>query len=269
VIELRRLAWAGIEMSAHGQKLLIDFVESFPHAPADGLPRAEIPTPPEPGSAALALLTHLHGDHADPPALRRVLRPDGLVLRPSEARGSGVETALVDSSEDALAASGLSIGVLEPWEAVRLGPFTVTAVPAADGFGDPQVSWSVEANGCRILHGGDTVFHGWWWLTAMRLGPFDVAFLPIGGAVVDLPSRQPHSPLPAGMDPRQAAVAGRLLGARQVVPIHYGPIHESPNYLQVKDPPGQLRQAAEQLGVVARVLAPGERLVLEGDALEE
>jgi L-ascorbate metabolism protein UlaG (beta-lactamase superfamily) len=143
-----------------------------------------------------------------------------------------------------------------------MGPFTITALPAADGFGDPQISWCVAAEGSRILHAGDTLFHGWWWLSALRCGPFDAAFLPVGGAVVDLPPRQPASPLPAGMDPRQAAVAAHLLKARQVIPIHYGPLHEASNYVQADDPSGTLRAAAEEWGIDARVLGSGERLVI-------
>jgi L-ascorbate metabolism protein UlaG (beta-lactamase superfamily) len=65
------------------------------------------------------------------------------------------------------------------------------------------------------------------------------------------------------MDPRQAAVAGKLLGARQVVPIHYGPLHEAENYRQANDPAGSLEAAARELGVEARVLQPGERLSVQ------
>jgi L-ascorbate metabolism protein UlaG (beta-lactamase superfamily) len=156
---------------------------------------------------------------------------------------------------------------VEPWESVVVGPFTLTALPAADGFGDPQVSWCVAAEGRRILHAGDTLFHGWWWLSAVRHGPFDVACLPIGGAIVDLPARQPPSPLPTGMDPAQAAVAGKLLGAREVVPIHYGPLHQAASYVQVEDPPAMFREASEDRGVIARVLQPGERLLVDPDYL--
>jgi L-ascorbate metabolism protein UlaG (beta-lactamase superfamily) len=92
--------------------------------------------------------------------------------------------------------------------------------------------------------------------------PFDVAFLPAGGAIVDLAPRQPPSPLPAGMDPVQAAAAAKLLGADLVVPIHYGPLHETASYVQADDPTGSLEIAARELGVSARVLRPGESLSL-------
>ncbi len=192
-------------------------------------------------------------------ALQRVLDPAAVVLRPEKSFGGKAELALIEKPESKLAKSGLTARVVEPWETVEIGPFSFTALPSADGFGDPQVSWCIAADGCRILHAGDTLFHGWWWLSALRQGPFDVAFLPVGGAVVDLPSRKPPSPLPAGMDPEQAAIAAKLLGTRVVVPIHYGSLHEASNYVQADDPPDRLCAAAVELDIEARVLRPGER----------
>jgi L-ascorbate metabolism protein UlaG (beta-lactamase superfamily) len=263
MMEIRRLAWAGVEISAGGQTVVIDLVEDFPSLHGDDPPIAEIPTSPAPGDIAAGLLTHLHSDHADAAALTRALGADGIVLRPQKATGGPAETALVARPEAELEDCGLETRVVEPWETVEIGPFSIAALPAVDGFGDPQVSWSVAAEGCRILHAGDTLFHGWWWLAALRHGPFDVAFLPAGGAVVDLPSRQPPSPLPAGMDPRQAVIAAKLLGAAELVPIHYGPLHIAPNYVQADDPPGEVREVERELGVNARVLESGESLRIE------
>jgi L-ascorbate metabolism protein UlaG (beta-lactamase superfamily) len=258
-MEVRRLAWAGLEISAGGQRLVIDLVEDFSRLHGGVTPDGQVPPPPEPGSVQVALLTHLHRDHADPTAIARALQSGAPVLRPERASGRESETALVRQTESEVEESDLATRVVGGWETVEIGPFEIAALPAVDGFGDPQVSWSVAADGCRVLHAGDTLFHGWWWLIAERHGPFDMVFLPAGGAVVDLPTRQPPSPLPAGMDPDQAAVAAKLLRARQVVPIHYGPLHEAPNYVQVDDPPGRLCAAARDAGVEARVLAPGER----------
>jgi L-ascorbate metabolism protein UlaG (beta-lactamase superfamily) len=258
-VEVRRLAWAGLEVSAGGESAVVDFVEDFGWMPGDP-PAGEIPPSPAPGSACAGLLTHLHLDHADANALAGALRPGAPVLRPEKASGDGDEVALVATAESALLRSGLPQRVLQPWDTVEVGPFSITALPAVDGFGDPQVSWAIAADGCRILHAGDTLLHGWWWLEAMRHGPFDAAFLPAGGAVADLAARRPPSPLPAGMDPTQAAVAAKLLRAGTVVPIHYGPLHEASNYVQADDPAGSLLEAAAAQGIEGRVLAPGESL---------
>lgn len=239
MIEVRRLAWAGLEVQAGGATAVIDLVEDFSFHHGDLPPEGEVPPSPPEDTVALGLLTHLHSDHADISALARALRDDGVVLRPDRMTGSPAETALVQRPESALDESGMTTRVVDPWQTIEVGPFSVTALPAADGFGDPQVSWSVAAEGCRILHAGDTLFHGWWWLAALRHAPFDAAFLPVGGAVVDLPARQPPSPLPAGMDPAQAAVAAKLLGAREVIPIHYGPLHAADNYVQADDQPAR------------------------------
>ena len=263
MMEIRRLSWAGVEISAGGENLVIDLVEDFPSLHGADPPTDEALPCPAAGAVAAGLLTHLHSDHADVVALTRALGPDGIVLRPEKVTGGPTEIALVERPEAALDASGLEVRVLDPWETIEVGPFAIAAIPALDGFGDPQVSWSVAAEGCCILHAGDTLFHGWWWHAALRHGPFDLAFLPAGGAVVDLPARQPPSPLPAGMDPRQAAIAAKLLGAATLVPIHYGPLHAADNYVQVDDPAGALLSAARELGVAARVMDPGERLRIE------
>src|SRR5881398_3583524 len=55
----------------------------------------------------------------------------------------------------------------------------------------------------------------------MRCGPFDAVFLPVNGAVCEFPHRTPSSPLPADLDPEQAAVAAELLETPVAVPIHY------------------------------------------------
>ena len=146
------------------------------------------------------------------------------------------------------------------WDSVAVGPFTCTALPAVDGLGDPQVSWLVEAGGTRVLHLGDTVFHGGWWQMARRAGPFDVVLAPINGAVVDFPHQQPPSPLPATMVPEQAALAGELLGAATVIPMHYGGYAFEPHYVPIADARELFEAAARGRPFRATPLAVGESL---------
>jgi hypothetical protein len=159
-MEVRRLAWAGLEISAGSQRLVIDLVEDFSRLHGGVTPDGQVPPPPEPGSIHVALLPHLHRDHADPTAIARALQPGTPVLRPERASGQASETALVRHTESELEESSLDMRVVEVWETVEIGPFEITALPAVDGFGDPQVSWSVAAEACRVLHGRDTLFHG-------------------------------------------------------------------------------------------------------------
>jgi L-ascorbate metabolism protein UlaG (beta-lactamase superfamily) len=111
---------------------------------------------------------------------------------------------------------------MAPWTSAVVGPFTLTALPAVDGTGDPQVSWLIEARGKRVLHLGDTMFHGWWWRIAERYGTPDAVLAPINGARVAFPHRRPASTLAAVMGADQAALAADLLQAGQLLPIHYG-----------------------------------------------
>lgn len=258
-MKIRRLGWAGLELESAGHTAVIDLLEDFgPMREFVGEPHT--PLPPARSGAGLALVTHLHGDHADPAAMARALAPGGVLLRPAPADGEFLEVAGTYAAERALADAPLAdTRVVEPWHTVTVGPFSATAVPAVDGFGDPQVSWVVEAGGVRILHAGDTVFHGSWWLIAMRHGPIDAAFLPCNGPLCDFPHRQPPSPLPAAMTPEQAAAAAGLLQARVAVPIHYGTIDHPPAYAPVDDAAGAFERAA---ATPVRVLDVGEEIDL-------
>jgi L-ascorbate metabolism protein UlaG (beta-lactamase superfamily) len=147
---------------------------------------------------------------------------------------------------------------VEVWESIEAGLFTLTALPAVDGLGDPQVSWVVEAEGLRVLHLGDTVFHGYWWRMVQRHGPFDVVLTPINGAAVNFPHLQPPSPLAAAMEPEQAAIAGEVLNAGTLIPMHYGGFGIEPFYRPVQDPLERFEAATRDRSYEARVLEPGE-----------
>ncbi|MEU6130449.1 MBL fold metallo-hydrolase [Saccharopolyspora sp. NPDC047091] len=254
-MHIRRLAWAGLEIESGGTTLVIDHVQHPNELFGLREPGSELPAP-APGSVDAALVTHLHPDHAGVPALQRALRPGATVLRPAP-----FVDVLTEQVERDLSTSGLTAEVVAEWDSREVGPFRITAVPAVDGLGSPQVNWVVEAGGRRVLHGGDTLFHGAWWTIARRCGPFDAVFLPINGPVVDDPALQPPSPFPAALTPEQAAVAARILGARAAVPIHHDDEHliKPPGYVEVDGPVAEFRRHA---GGIAHVLDIGDRLDL-------
>jgi len=263
---IRRLGWAGLELEAAGEQAVVDLLQdASPLAPYTGEPHGPLPPPRNAGRIATALVTHLHADHADPAAVAAALRAaDGLLLRPAPAPdGDLLENGALVVAEQGIAEQRLSTRVLASWESLTRGPFTFTALPSVDGFGDPQVAWAIEAGGVRILHAGDTLFHGSWWRIALRLAPFDAVFLPVNGPRVSLPHRQPPSPFAAAMEPEQAAVAAQILQARLAVPIHYDTIDDPPAYEQVQDPAGRFLAAARERGVPARVVETGETVELE------
>jgi len=47
----------------------------------------------------------------------------------------------------------------------------------------------VSAYGKRILHAGDTLWHGYWWRTAEEHWPVDIALLPINVVLGPFPRR--------------------------------------------------------------------------------
>lgn len=212
------------------------------------------------------LLTHLHRDHADAEAVTRWADPGASILGPRSApAGNPLDDVGTAAARSEFDAAGREITELDEWEQVEIGPFTVTAVPAADGTGESQLSWAIAAGGQRILHCGDTLFHGWWWRLTNIAGPFDAAFLPINGPVVNFPWRQPPSPSPAAMTPEDAVLAGRLLGAGATVPIHFGGFDLEPFYRSTAEALERFTSAAHQQELTIRPFQVGE--VVDVDAL--
>ena len=112
------------------------------------------------------------------------------------------------------------------------------------------MSWLIEAGGKRVLHLGDTMFHGWWWRIADRFGAPDVVLAPINGARLTLPHRRPASPVAAAMDPEQAALAAELLRAERLVPIHYDGYELAGVYEPVPDALERLMEASNRVTVM-------------------
>ena len=255
----RWLGWAGVELEADGETVVIDPLGDPAGTFAGfgaGAAEVELPEVAPPAGGALAgLVSHLHRDHTDAGALVAALAPDAAVHHPVGAEEGNLALA---QAEHELAANVLDLRPIADWEAITAGTFTCTALPAVDGLGDPQVSWLVEAGDVRALHLGDTVFHGAWWQMARRAGPFDLVFAPVNGAIVDFPHQQPPSPLPAAMDPEQAALAGELLGSGTVIPMHYGGYSFEPHYRPIADARARFERAARGRPYRAAPLAVGE-----------
>ena len=138
--------------------------------------------------------------------------------------------------------------------------FGLLPAPVADGWGDPQVAWIINAGGKRLVHCGDTIWTGAFFRIGQMYGPFDAAFLPINGvtqqtgtyAVVDEPKT---------MTPEQAVDAAIALRARRVVPIHYGAT-SSPAYQETPDAVARVKSAGAAAALDVRIMAPGEWLDL-------
>ena len=90
------LGWAGAEVEAAGETLVIDpladqravFAAVVPDAGALAIPDV---VPAQDGRAVAGLLTHLHRDHADAGALSSALAPGAPVFEPGGAGGEPLE----------------------------------------------------------------------------------------------------------------------------------------------------------------------------------
>jgi len=256
-MRLRRLGWSGIEIECEGETLLIDYIKDTSHLPVISSESEPFPSSSNQGFTSVALLTHLHTDHADPGALALTLRNGAPIFRPVTATGNEADLALTQYAEKEFDKYTLSTEIVGEWEERTVGPFRIFSAPAVDGFGDPQLSWIVECAGRRIIHAGDTLFHGFWWRIANKFGPFDIAFLPINAPVVDFPPLQPMSPLEAVMTPEQAAVAAHILKAKAVAPIHFGSMHKPPMYIETPHPAKRLGDKLNELGIDIILKEPG------------
>jgi L-ascorbate metabolism protein UlaG (beta-lactamase superfamily) len=240
-LRAQRLAWAGVRLELDSASLWID---PLLNADVWGAALRDPLVPVRSDSAArYVLVTHRHPDHFDPAAIQAALGDDG---------------TLVCTLENAALAAmrGFRPRVAQLHEPVLLADdFTATAVPAVDGYGDPQVSWIVTGGGRRIIHCGDTLWHGAWWHIGRQYGPFDAAFLPINGA--RFAWRKPVSDVPAVLTPEQAVAAAVVLGARLLVPIHYG-VTGAEGYAEQPDVEPRLATEAARRGVAIQIVQPGE-----------
>jgi L-ascorbate metabolism protein UlaG (beta-lactamase superfamily) len=237
-LRAQRLSWAGLRLEAPGLSLFVDAWTNV--AAFDGDWKQPIVPLEASSSRRFALVSHVHNDHFDPDALRALLGERGSVV-------------CHEASAEAVLSRGLRARPARLWEPMLLDDAWVTAVPAVDGLGAPQVSWVIAAGGRRILHGGDTLWHGAFW-QIQKLGPFDAAFLPINAARLDSP--KPPSGQPISLGPEQAVAASVVAGARVLVPIHYG-VTGSREYVEVDDATAKAVAEGRRRGLAVQVVAPG------------
>ena len=240
-VGIQRLNWAGMRFVSGDRTLLIDPVVTDIWGGNSPYPMVGLEANTE--GRTYALITHAHGDHFDVPGLKKLLGEKDYVI---------CEAKLAPY----IISRGLKVLPLEPFHPGQRGPFTYLPLPAVDGTGDDQVSWVISVEGKKYLHGGDSVWHGRWRTWAAAYGPFEAVFLPINGAVQ---ADQPASETPLSLTPKEAVDAAVLLGAKQVVPIHYGH-HVEGQYEEYPDALNHFRAEAERRQVKATVLKPGEWL---------
>jgi L-ascorbate metabolism protein UlaG (beta-lactamase superfamily) len=231
IMNIQRLPWAGIRIEEGDTAIMIDpitrILEEFGGAREPMYPLSYF------GKTDAVLITHLHKDHFDPEGIIEAYGATIPVYVPAEVADIAREAGLLN-------VRGISIR-----ESFKVGnDVNVTAVLSVDGLGDVQVAWIVAGNECKVIHCGDTLWHGYWWSFAQNDGPFDAAFLPVNGAVLELPGKLP-SGQPICLTPEQAVAAAKILTARTLVPIHYGTMCDPPVYNETPDIESRLASASD------------------------
>jgi len=211
---------------------------------APGLPLAAIP------ASAVAVLSHNHYDHLDRFSLASL--PKGIAWRVPLGLGRFVRRFGFREVEE-----------LDWWESSDCRGFRLTLLPAqhwSRRLSQPDGttlwgSWLIESPGLRTFFAGDSgSFQGF--AEYGRLFPgLDLALLPTG-------AYEPRWFMkPVHMNPQEALAAFRDLGARRMIPMHWGtfdlsdePIDEADRVLE-----GLLREESPDFSRRVHRLAIGAR----------
>jgi L-ascorbate metabolism protein UlaG (beta-lactamase superfamily) len=193
------------------------------------------------------LVSHSHYDHLDLPTLKQVRAPI--------VAGLGLERYFRDR--------GLLATELGWWRTARVGEVAVTLVPAQHWsrrgpFDTNTTLWGgfvIEGRSVTVFHAGDTAHFGGFREIGARYPAIDVALLPVGAYDPGWFMLRQH------MDPEQAVQAFEELGARVLVPMHWGTFKLADEPLD--EPPVRLEAERARRGIPperVRVLAVGETL---------
>ncbi len=247
-----RLTWIGhstVLLELGGLRLLTD---PFLRNRLGPLRRRGAPVDPAVvGRIDAVLLSHAHPDHFD----RRSLR--GLEGSPVMVVPAGLGGVMKRM--------GLPARELVADQRTEVGGLGIAAVPAHHGRWPRHPSagalgYLVEGSPSVYFAGDTSAFAG----LRMLAGRVDVALLPIG-------SWGPHS-APWHLGPRGAARLADMIGARVVVPIHWGTLYPAGLARMwrgpIDRPAARFRTACETLAPTTelRVLDPGETTVVRAFA---
>jgi N-acyl-phosphatidylethanolamine-hydrolysing phospholipase D len=210
--------------------------------------------------------SHNHYDHLDART----------VVKIADAFPSATWMVPLGLAEFVRARGATRVVELDWWGDTRAAELRVTCVPAQHfsgrGFGDRNATlwsgWTLADDRRGVLFAGDTGYHPEFGAIGRRLGPFDVALMPVGAYEPEWFMR------PAHMNPDEAVRAFReLIGdaagignrRRVMVPIHFGTFKLTDEAMD--EPPAWTRRAWREAGLDGRdlwLLAHGETRSFSG-----
>jgi N-acyl-phosphatidylethanolamine-hydrolysing phospholipase D len=178
------------------------------HSPP-GIPIAAVP------HHAFAVLSHNHYDHLDAWSVARL--PPGVDWYVPLGLGGWFR-------RHRRPAEGAEVRELDWWQSVQRGRWTLTCLPAQhwsnrlDSGRNSTLwcSWLLDSGRRRYYFAGDTGYFPGFAEIGRRFAPIDVAFLPIGAYEPRWFMAYVH------MDPAGAWRAFLDLGARWLIPMHWG-----------------------------------------------
>ncbi|MGC2400536.1 MAG: MBL fold metallo-hydrolase [Acidobacteriaceae bacterium] len=205
----------------------------------------------------LVLLTHAHMDHLNRPSLRRI------VSHNNKISGQAPTVVVPWGVDDLVRDLGFArVVTLEWWQTKIINGLDVTMTPSKHwgarffkdthrGFG----GYVIRGGPHTLYHSGDTAYFDGFTKIGQRLQP-EVALLPIG-------AYRPDSYRGVHTCPEEALQAFLDLGARRMIPMHYGTFRLSQEPMD--EPVERLVAAAQQAGVAKSVcvLPEGETDVTE------
>lgn len=201
----------------------------------------------------MVLITHNHRDHMDVPTLKK-LGPDPVYLVPQ-----GLGQWFLKNGFRRVIEMGW-------WQQEAVAGLTITFVPAEHwsrrGIADVNTSWwggfVIEKDGMRLYHSGDTGWFDGFAEIGQRFGEIHAAMLPIGAYAPRWFMKPQH------INPDEAVDAMAALGAKRLIPMHWGTFKLSDEPLD--EPPRLLHDAWERASLPDRsleVAALGQILMLD------
>jgi len=242
------VAWIGhatVLVRLAGRTVLFDpiFSERASPLPAMG-PKRVVPLPidiEELPRIDVVMISHNHYDHLDESTVRRLAAmPQG---SPRFLVPLGLKRWFTDLGID-------RVDEYDWWQRTTEGPLAITFVPVQhwsrrrldDTNQTLWGGWVVEGEGMKLVHTGDSGYSKDFRDIGERLGPFDMAFIPIGAYAPRWFMQVMHLDVAEAVQVREDLRAARAIG------IHWGTF-ESLSDEPLDEPPATLVKQREGRGL--------------------